>query len=149
MPPVMSIQPVPVRLADDKPAARVRRSVRKVTELKQYLLSIYQPDGDTPPPEVLDPIMADIGALNAELRAAGAWVFTGGLYPPDTATVLRAADGDVVVTDGPYPEGKEHIGGFWVITAPDLDAALGWARKATEASQLPVEVRPMVDLPGD
>ena len=145
----MSIQPVPVRLADDKPAARVRRSVRKVTELKQYLLSIYQPDGDTPPPEVLEPIMADIGALNAELRAAGAWVFTGGLYPPDTATVLRAADGDVVVTDGPYPEGKEHIGGFWVITAPDLDAALGWARKATEASQLPVEVRPMVDLPGD
>jgi hypothetical protein len=145
----MSIQPVPVRLADDKPAARVRRSVRKVTELKQYLLSIYQPDGDTPPPEVLEPIMADIGALNAELRAAGAWVFTGGLYPPDTATVLRAADGDVVVTDGPYPEGKEHIGGFWVITAPDLDAALGWARKATEACQLPVEVRPMVDLPGD
>ena len=149
MPPVMSIQPVPVRLADDKPAARVRRSVRKVTELKQYLLSIYQPDGDTPPPEVLEPIMADIGALNAELRAAGAWVFTGGLYPPDTATVLRAADGDVVVTDGPYPEGKEHIGGFWVIRAPDLDAALGWARKATRAFTLPVEVRPMVDMPGD
>jgi hypothetical protein len=120
-----------------------------VTELKQYLLSIYQPDGDPPPPEVLEPIMADIGAFNAELRVAGAWVFTGGLYPPDTATVLRAADGDVVVTAGPYAEGKEHIGGFWVIRAPDLDAALGWARKATEACHLPIEVRPMMDIPGD
>jgi hypothetical protein len=145
----MSIQPVPVRVADDKPAGRAGRSVRKVTDLKQYLLSIYQPEGDPPPPEVLEPIMRDIGALNAELRVAGAWVFTGGLYPPDTATVLRAADGGVVVTDGPYAEGKEHIGGFWVIRAPDLDAALGWARKATQACTLPVEVRPMVDMPGD
>jgi len=145
----MSIQPAPVRVADDKPAARARRSVRKVTELKQYLLSIYQPDGDPPPPEVLEPIMADISALDDELRASGAWVFNGGMYPPDTATVLRATDGGVVVTDGPYAEGKEHIGGFWVIRAPDLDAALGWARKATRACTLPVEVRPMVDMPGD
>jgi hypothetical protein len=120
-----------------------------VTELKQYLLSIYQPDGDPPPPEVLEPIMRDINALDAELRAAGAWVFTGGLHPPDTATVLRAADGGVVVTDGPYPEGKEHIGGFWVISAPDLDAALSWARKAARACTLPVEVRPMMDMTGD
>jgi hypothetical protein len=145
----MSIQPAPVRIAADKPAARGRRSVRKVTELKQYLLSMYQPDGDTPPPELLEPIMADISALDDELKASGAWVFTGGLYPPDTATVLRADGGGVVVTDGPYAEGKEHIGGFWIIRAPDLDAALGWARKATQACTLPVEVRPMVDLPGD
>jgi hypothetical protein len=89
----MSIQPVPVRIADDKPAARAGRSVRKVTELKQYLLSIYQPDGDPPPPEVLGPIMADISALDDELKASGARVFNGGLYPPETATVLCAADG--------------------------------------------------------
>jgi hypothetical protein len=145
----MSIQPVPVRVAADKPAGKAWRSVRRVTEMKQYLLSIYQPDGDPPPPEVLEPIMADISALNDELRASGAWVFNGGMYPPDTATVLRAADGGVVVTDGPYAEGKEHIGGFWVIRAADLDAALGWARKATRACTLPVEVRPMVDMPGD
>jgi hypothetical protein len=117
-----------------------------MTGMKQYLLSIYQPDGDPPPPEILEPIMKDIEAVNAEMRAVGAWVFTGGLHPPDTATVLRADGGDVLVTDGPFAEGKEHIGGFWIIRAPDLDAALDWARKATSACKLPVEVRPMVDM---
>ena len=117
--------------------------------MKQYLLSIYQPDGDPPPPEVLEPIMRDIAAVNEDMRATGAWVFTAGLHPPETATVVRAADRDVLVTDGPFAEGKEHIGGFWIIRAPDLDAAHGWARKATEACKLPVEVRPMVDLAGD
>ena len=119
-----------------------------MTEMKQYLLSIYQPDGDPPPPEILEPIMRDVDAVDAELRAAGAWVFTGGLHPPDTATVLRAADDDVLITDGPFAEGKEHIGGFWIIREPDLDAALGWARKAAVACRLPVEVRPMVDMGG-
>ncbi len=115
-------------------------------EMKQYLLSIYQPDGDPPPPEVLEPIMRDVDAVDAELRAAGAWVFSGGLHPPDTATVLRASDGDMLITDGPFAEGKEHIGGFWIIRAADLDEALAWARKATAACRLPVEVRPMVDM---
>ena len=119
-----------------------------MTEMRQYLLSIYQPDGDPPPPEVLEPIMGDVAAVDSELRAAGAWVFTGGLHPPDTATVVRASDGGMIVTDGPYPEGKEHIGGFWIIRAADLDEALGWARKATEACRLPIEVRPMADLTG-
>ena len=114
--------------------------------MKQYLLSIYQPDGDPPPPEILEPIMRDVNAVDAEMRAAGAWVFTGGLHPPDTATVLRADGGDVLVTDGPFAEGKEHIGGFWIIRAPDLDAALGWARKAAVACRLPVEVRPMAEV---
>ena len=114
--------------------------------MKQYLLSIYQPDGDPPPPEVREPIMRDIDAVDQELRAAGAWVFTGGLHPPDTATVMRASDGDMLVTDGPYPEGKEHVGGFWIIRAADLDEALTWARKATVACMLPVEIRPMVDM---
>ena len=115
--------------------------------MKQYLLSIYQPDGDPPPPEVLEAIMQDVDAVDAELRAAGAWVFTGGLHPPDTATVLRAADGEVLITDGPFAEGKEHIGGIWVITAPDLDAALRWGRKAAAATTLPIEVRPFQDVP--
>ena len=114
--------------------------------MKQYLLSIYQPDGDPPAPEVLEPIMRDINAVDEALRAAGAWVFTGGLHPPDTATVLRASDGDVLVTDGPFAEGKEHVGGFWIIRAADLDEALAWARRATVACTLPVEVRPMADM---
>ncbi|MEV6872292.1 YciI family protein [Amycolatopsis sp. NPDC051128] len=111
--------------------------------MKQYLLSIYQPDGPTPPPEVLEGVMKKLDALNADLKTAGAWVFTGGLHPPSTATVLRAADGDTLVTDGPYAEGKEHLGGFTIITAPDLDASLSWGGRLADAvAPLPVEVRP-------
>ncbi|SEQ98474.1 YciI family protein [Actinokineospora terrae] len=111
--------------------------------MTQYLLSIQQPDGDPPPPEVLDPIMRDLAAFNADLRAAGAWVFNAGLHPAHTATVLHPKDGDVLVTDGPYAEGREHVGGFWVIEASDLDAALAWGRKAALAVTLPIEVRPV------
>jgi hypothetical protein len=112
----------------------------------QYLLSIYQPDGDPPPPEVLEPIMKNLAALNQEMKAAGAWVFAGGLHPPSTATVVRARDGDMLVTDGPYVEGKEHLGGFTVVQAPDLDSALVWGRKLAEAiGLLPIEVRPLAD----
>ena len=75
----------------------------------------------------LDEIMRDVDALNEELKAAGAWVFAGGLHAPSTATVVRVKDGDVLMTDGPYAEGKEHLGGFTIIDAPDLDAALDWA----------------------
>jgi hypothetical protein len=113
--------------------------------MKQYLLSIYQPDGDPPPPEILEPIMRDLAAWNEEVRAAGAWVFDGGLYPASTATVVQLRDGDVLTTDGPYTEGKEHIGGFTVIQAPDLDSALEWARKLTRVLTLPIEVRPFHD----
>jgi hypothetical protein len=113
--------------------------------MTQYLLSIYQPDGETPPPEVLDKVMSDVEALNEEIRAAGAWVFTGGLHPASTATVVRLQGDDVLITDGPYAEGKEHVGGLWVIAAPDLDAALEWARKAARATTLPIEVRPFQD----
>jgi hypothetical protein len=110
--------------------------------VKQYLLSVYQPDGDRPPPEFLEKVMRDVDTLNDELKAAGAWVFAGGLHPPDTATVLRVCGSDVLTTDGPFTEGKEHIGGFTVIKAPDLDAALEWGRKLTRATTLPIEVRP-------
>jgi hypothetical protein len=110
--------------------------------MKQYLLTVYQPDGELPPPEVLEPIKRDIDALNEEIRAAGAWVFAGGLHAPSTATVVRVRDGEVLVTDGPYTEGKEHVGGFSIIKAPDLDAALEWGRKLARATGLPIEVRP-------
>lgn len=111
--------------------------------MKQYLLSIYQPDGEIPPPEVLEPIMRDLDVLNQEIKAAGAWVFTGALHAASTATVVRVRDGDALITDGPYAEGKEHVGGFWIIKAPDLDAALEWGRKASRVLGLPIEVRPM------
>lgn len=112
--------------------------------MKQYLLAIQQPDGPKPEPEVMAPIEAKLDQLNAEMKAAGAWVFTGGLHPADTATVLRPSDGDVLVTDGPYTEGKEHLGGFTIVAAPDLDAALEWGRKLSLATTLPVEVRPFL-----
>src|SRR5260370_11649215 len=111
--------------------------------MKQYLLSIYQPDGDPPPPEVLEPIMRDVDAVDAELRAAGAWVFTGGLHPPDTATVLRAADGEVLITDGPFAEGKEHIRGFCVYPGARLVAAPGWGGEAAGPRRVPRRVRPV------
>jgi len=110
--------------------------------MKQYLLSVYQPDGEPPRAEVLGKITRDLDALNYELKAAGSWVFAGGLYPPSTATVVRLQDGDVLTTDGPFVEGKEHIGGFTIIKAPDLDAALEWGRKLAQATTLPIEVRP-------
>ncbi len=113
--------------------------------MKRYLLSVYQPDGDPPPPEVLEKVMRNVQAFHQELKAAGAWVFAAGLHPPSTATVVRFQDGDVLMTDGPFAEGKEHIGGFTVIQAPDLDAALEWGRKAARATTLPIEVRPFQD----
>jgi hypothetical protein len=111
--------------------------------MQHYLLSIYQPDGDPPPPEILEPIMRELAALRTEMKAAGAWVFTAGLHPPGTATTLHLSGGDVLMTDGPYLEGKEHIGGFTIIQAPDLDAALDWGRKMARVITLPIEVRPL------
>jgi hypothetical protein len=113
--------------------------------MKQYLLSVVQPDGPPPPAEVLDRIARDLDALNQELKAAGSWVFAGGLHPPSTATVVRVTGGEVSMTDGPYAEGKEHVGGFTIIRAPDLDAALEWGRKLAMATTLPIEVRPFQD----
>jgi len=110
--------------------------------MKRYLLSIYQPDGPPPADVDLERVMANVDALVEETKDAGAWVFNGGLHPPDTATVLRPQGEDVLVTDGPYLEGKEHIGGFLVVDAPDLDAALEWGRKTARAIDLPIEVRP-------
>lgn len=111
--------------------------------MPQYLLSIYQPAVGAPDAEAMAQIAADLHRLNEELRMSGSWVFTGGLHAPGTATVVRA---DGMLTDGPYVEGKECIGGIWVITAPDLDAALSWGRRAAAATTLPIEVRPFRDV---
>ncbi|MET9030707.1 YciI family protein [Nocardia sp. NPDC004168] len=111
--------------------------------MKNYLLGIYQPDDGVP--DNLDEIMRDLAALNDEMRAAGAWVFAAGLHAPSTATVLRAEGDDMLITDGPYVEGKEHIGGFTVIRAADLDEALEWGRRLAAVVTLPIEVRPIRD----
>ena len=110
--------------------------------MTQYLLSVYQPDGPIPEPEALAAIGEDLGRLNDEMRAAGAWVFSNGLLPPSSATVLRPDGDEVLVTDGPFAEGKEHLGGFTIVDVPDLDAALAWGRRLAVATTLPIEVRP-------
>lgn len=117
--------------------------------MTQYLLSIYQPEGPMPPPEVLGNVMQKVDALRREMKDAGVWVFSGGLHPASSATVVRVRGGDVLVTDGPFAEGKEHVGGFTIIQVPDLDAALVWSRKLALATTLPIEVRPFRARAGD
>jgi hypothetical protein len=114
--------------------------------MKHYLLSVITPEGDPPPPEVLGPIMERVEEVNRELKAAGAWVFAGGLNAPSTATVVRAKGDEVLVTDGPFAEGKEYVGGFTIVRAPDLDAALEWGSKFARAITLPIEVRPFAEV---
>jgi hypothetical protein len=114
--------------------------------MKQYLLSVHYVEGEADPdPETMQQMYDDVNVFNELVQAEGAWVFGGGLHTPDTATVVRAQGGEVLTTDGPFAEAKEQIGGFWIIQAPDLDAALGWAAKASAACQGPVEVRPFQD----
>ena len=111
--------------------------------MTKYLLSIYQPDGPVPEPEVLEKVMRELQAVNEDMQAAGVWVFAAGLHAPQTATVVKASGGEVLVTDGPFLEAKEHLGGFTVIETADLDAALHWARKvAAVLEPLSIEVRP-------
>ncbi|WP_448639821.1 YciI family protein [Geodermatophilus sp. URMC 63] len=112
-----------------------------------YLLAMHQPVGPAPDAEFLAKVMADLDVVRRDMEAAGAWVFAGGLHDPDASTVVRPVDGDVLVTDGPYAEGKEHLGGFTVVDAPDLDAALEWGRRTALASGLPIEVRPFRQRP--
>jgi hypothetical protein len=113
--------------------------------MSQYLISVwhddtYDLDFSTPDAQRLG---AQVGAFNDELQGAGVWVFGAGLHPASSATVLRPSAGAVSMTDGPYAETKEQMGGFWVIEAPDLEAALEWAGKAAAACEGPVEVRPI------
>jgi hypothetical protein len=115
--------------------------------MKQYLLGVHIVEGEEPSPEAIQQTYQDVDALNATLQAEEAWVFAGGLHPSSTATVVRIRDGEVLTTDGPFAETKEQLGGFWVIQAADLDAALVWAAKATKACGAPIEVRPFQEEP--
>lgn len=118
--------------------------------MKQYLLSVHMVEGEPmPSPEEIQQSFQDVDAFNAEVQAAGRWVFAGGLEPADVATVVRSSGGEVLTSDGPFAEAKEHLGGFWVIKAEDLDDALRWAAKGSAACKGPVEVRPFQDEPED
>jgi hypothetical protein len=112
--------------------------------MKQYLLSIYQPDGDPPATEVLEKIAGEVRAVEEEMRAAGARVFSGGLRAASAAKVLDPRR-EMAMTDGPYVEGREHIGGLVIVSVDSLDEALSWGRKVARATTLPVEVRPFHD----
>jgi hypothetical protein len=116
--------------------------------MAQYMLSLHNVEGEVGEPmtdEEMQAYWKEIQVLNEELRSAGAWVFGGALHEPDTATVVRVSEGEVLTTDGPFAESKEHLGGFYIIEAEDLDAALAWASKTTAAVRKPIEVRPLRD----
>ena len=119
--------------------------------MTQYLFSVFMPDevGEDMSPEAMDVIYKQVDVFNAEVKAAGAWVFGGGLHPASSATVVRAESGDPTIIDGPYLETKEQLGGFWILEAEDLDAALALATKASAACQGAVEVRPFQDEPAE
>ena len=111
--------------------------------MKQYLLAVHYVEGQPPlSAEQTELMFKQTGAVNDEMQRAGAWVFAGGLRTPDIATVVSVTDGKTTMTDGPFVEAKEHLGGFWVLRCEDLDAALAWAEKASVACMGPVEVRP-------
>jgi hypothetical protein len=113
--------------------------------MAHYMLSIHSVQGEIREPMTSEEIQRSheqLGILEQEMKSTGAWVFSGRLHEPDTATVVRMSAGEVVTTDGPFVESKEHLGGFYVIQTADLDAALSWASKVTEAISRPIEVRP-------
>jgi hypothetical protein len=113
--------------------------------MTHYLLSVHSVEGEVRDPmtdEEMQQSHKQLGILEQEMKSAGAWVFSGRLHQPDTATVVRISDGEVLTTDGPFVESKEHLGGFYVIRAEDLDAALAWASRVTAAIRVPIEVRP-------
>lgn len=116
--------------------------------MSQYLLAVYHADsGPDLPKEEMEQSFADVEAVNTQMQSAGAFVFAGGLLPVESAAAVRESGGKFLVTDGPYLETKEHMGGFWVIEAADMDDAMTWARRATVACRLPVEVRPFAAEP--
>mgnify|MGYP000915967516 FL=1 len=115
--------------------------------MPRYLLNICQPDGPPPPPEVLEPIMRDLQTVNDEMIAAGAWVASNALHPAEAAKVVTVQDGVARISDGPFVESKEHVGGFTIVEAIDMAAALAWAEKLSRAITLPIEVREIQTIP--
>jgi hypothetical protein len=124
--------------------------MRRIT-VTQYLLSVHSVDGAAGEPmtdEQMRQSYQQVMALQAEMQSAGAWVFGGRLHEPGTATVVRVSGGEVLTTDGPFAESREHLGGFYIVAAEDLDAALAWASKTSAIIGAPIEVRPFMDEPG-
>lgn len=114
--------------------------------MTRYLMFVCYPSDATPPsPDELQSIMAEVTEVHRQLQAEGSWVFGGGLHDPSTATVVTARDGSAVSTDGPFIDTKEVIGGLSIIDVADLDAALVWAERTSQATRCPVEVRPFMD----
>jgi hypothetical protein len=143
----VSIRPEPDRIEDETGVAP--ETFQRKAAMKQYLLNVLQPaGGQRPAPEALQKIMRNVHDVREEMRSRGAWVFSGGLHEPSTATVLRPKNDEVLTVDGPFAEGKEYIAGLSIINAPDLDEALRWGRKLAAATTLPIEVRPFHDARG-
>jgi hypothetical protein len=141
----VSIRAAAVRDQGDGP--NFKRSIT----MARYLLSTHTVDGEAREPmtdDDMERLMTRIGALEEEMRSAGAWVFSGRLHGPDTATVVRHQGGEVLTTDGPFAEAKEHLGGFYIVEAEDLDAALAWASKTAECIRRAIEVRPFMHTEG-
>ncbi|GGC16033.1 YciI family protein [Cellulomonas carbonis] len=111
--------------------------------MTQYVLSLWEPVGPPPPPELLEPVMVEVGRIDQDMRDEGVWVFAAGLHGPGSSTVLRSDGDEVLTVDGPYVEAKEHLGGFSVVVVEDVDAVLEWGRRLTRATGLPIEVRPV------
>jgi hypothetical protein len=116
--------------------------------MTQYLMSVHMVEGaEEPPADEIQRMYKDVDTFNEKLQKQGSWVFAGGLHPANTATVVRVKDGEVLTSDGPFAESKEQLGGFWIVNAPDLDAALALAAEGSVACGAPVEVRPFQDDP--
>jgi hypothetical protein len=119
--------------------------------MTRYMLSVHSVQGEARAPmtdEEMRRSHEQLGRIEQEMQATGTWVFSGRLHEADTATVVRVANGEVMTTDGPFVESREHLGGFYIIEAEDLDAALTWASKVTGAIMVPIEVRPFADTSG-
>jgi len=124
--------------------------MRRSTIMRKYLLSVHSVAGEERDPmtdEEIQETTKQVMALQEEMKSAGAWVFGGRLHQPDTATVVRVSNGEVLTTDGPFIESKEHLAGFYIVEAADLDAALVWASRTTAIVGAPIEVRPFQDEP--
>jgi hypothetical protein len=115
--------------------------------MKTYLITLYSPPGPPPPEVDLSAIMTEVEKVNVDIRAAGGWVFAGGLADLDSATTVHTPrDGsEQLLTDGPFLEAKEHLGGLSIVRAEDYDVALGWAKRIGRATGLAIEIRPFVD----
>jgi hypothetical protein len=116
------------------------------------MLSVHSCDDEVRPPmsaEEMQQSWQQITALESDMKSGGAWVFSARLHGPEAATVVRVSNGEILITDGPFAEAREHLGGFYIINAMDLDAAMGWAAKVTRFIGVPIEVRPFAGTSQD